>query len=202
MGTAHRRRRHRPGHRRARPRQRGWRSLHRARRRVADGAAVGACGHMGARPRRLPGNPPSRYGGPRHQGVLDGDIRGDPGTRPRQGDRDRHLRAAGSGAFELAVGSARGAGRKQRNRLAGYAENRRDRAGARRAGCRCRARGHRRCRTARHPRGPSAVEQQRTRARRQIGARHQGTGRDHGEPARHRRRHARGILRIWCGASI
>ena len=36
-----------------------------------------------------------------------------------RGDPDRHIRAVGPGSFELAIGSARGAGRKQRDRLAG-----------------------------------------------------------------------------------
>ena len=41
---------------------------------VADGAALRPCGDMGARPRRLPGNPPGRDGGARDQGVVDGDA--------------------------------------------------------------------------------------------------------------------------------
>ena len=193
VGTSHRRSRYRAGHRRARPRKRGRRSLHLARRRVADGTAVGTRSYLGARPWRLPGNPASRHGGTRDQSFLDGHVCGKPGLRPRQGDPDRHVRAARPGPCQLAIGSSRGAGRKQRNCLAGYAESRRDGAGAPGRGRRCHTRGHRRRRTAGDPRRPATIEHQRTRTPRQTGGSDQGASRDPGEPTRHRRRHARGV---------
>ena len=147
-------------------------------------------GKSAAEASRKSGKPIWRLPSPRLPGPL---LRGHSGTRSRQGDPDRHVRAAWPGPFELAIGSSRRTGRKQRNCLAEYAENRRDRACARGAGCRCHTRCHRRCRTAGHPRGSSAIERQRTRTPQQIGGRDQGTGRDHGEPTRHRRRHARGV---------
>jgi hypothetical protein len=75
---------------------------------------------MGARAGRLSGNPPSRDGGSRHQGILDGELRGNSRRRYRQGDRHRHVRAPWPGACELAIGSSRGAGREQRHRLVRY----------------------------------------------------------------------------------
>ena len=165
VGAADGRGRHRDGHRRAGPRQCGRRALHGARRGVADGAAVGPCRDMGARPRRLPGNPPGRHGGAGEQSLVDRDVRGDARPRHRRGDPHRDLGPAGAGAPQPAVRPAGGARREQRDRLAGCARPV-GRAGARRCGRGCGARRDRVRGAADHLRGSAAVERERARAAR------------------------------------
>ena len=81
----------------------------------------GTCRDLGARPRRLSGDPPGRHGGAGQQGVVHRDLRGDARPRHRRGDAHRHLGPPGAGASEPAVGSAGGDGREQRDRVAGRA---------------------------------------------------------------------------------
>ncbi len=87
-----RRSRHCARHRRARPRQCGRRAVHRARGRIADGAAVRPRRDLGARPRRLPGASPGRHGQAGDQGIVD--VERDRDARPRH---RRGIRIATSG---------------------------------------------------------------------------------------------------------
>ena len=150
-------------------RQRGRRTVHRARRGIPDGAAVGSRRDLGARPRRLPGNPPGRHGGAGQQGVVHRDLRRDARARHRRGDAHRDLGPSRAGASEPAVGSAGGDGREQRDRVA--------RRPARIGSVACgvgRRRGARRDRirgAAGHLRGSATVQCERARAARPAGSR-------------------------------
>ena len=193
MGAAHRQARHRDGDRRAGARQRGRRALHGARRGVADGAALRPCGDVGARPRRLSGNPPGRHGGAGEQGLVHRNVRRDARARRRRGDPHRDLGPAGAGAPKLAVRSARGARREQRDRVAGCAAC--GRACAQRCGGRRDARRNRVGGAADHLRAAAALQRERARAAGAARSRDAGARRDPRKPARHRGCDARRILR-------
>ena len=193
VGPAHRRGRHRDGDRRTGPRQRGRRALHGAGRGIPDGAALRPRRHMGAWPRRLSGNPPGRHGGAGFEGVVDRNVGREPRARYRRSHPHCDIRPAGTGASEPAVGSAGGARREQRDRLAGCA--RVVRARIARIGRGRRARRDRVGGAADHLRAAAAVQRQRPRAAGKARSRDAGACRDPRKPARHRGCDARRILR-------